>query len=59
MMKMIPVTKVHTHIVSSVQEFRQRVAALNTARTRNPNIRDVVGAAQTPSMGEVFGRQAA
>jgi hypothetical protein len=59
MNKTIPAVKVHTHIVGSVQEFRQESARRATKPQREPNIRDVVGAAQCPSIGEVFGRQAA
>jgi len=52
--KMIPAAKVYTLIVGSVEEFISRRDRINARPSRKANLRDVVGARQTPSIWETF-----
>jgi len=58
MLKTIPAIRVHTYVVGTVDEYRARREASAARPPRKKNLRDLVGAAQSPSIGEVFGKAA-
>lgn len=54
MQKMIPAIQVHTHVVGTVSGYLQMREAAASKPPRKRNLRDVVGARQSPTIREVF-----
>jgi hypothetical protein len=52
--KKVPAVKVHTLIVGSVESFIARRDRVNSRPPRESNLRDVVGARQTPTIRDTF-----